>query len=83
MNQQDEELEQYGETGIYSADKKIPPWLKLFYLILPVWGIIWWFLFWNGATGWLDRGSWNELEQAANTQFPLQNANQPEELSNK
>lgn len=75
MTHSDDEIEEYGETGIYSADAKIPGWLKLTYLILPIWGIIWFFFSWNGAAGWMDRGHWSELEKAANTQFPNVNYN--------
>lgn len=77
MSEDEDEIEEYGNTGIYSKDKKVPGWLKLSYLILPIWGIIWMFLYWNGASGWIDRGHWNQLEKVANTQFPLENANQP------
>lgn len=68
----DEELEEYGdgESTIESRDAKIPGWLKLIYLTLPIWGIIWLFLYWNGVHGWLDRGYWLQLEKAANTTFP-------------
>ena len=69
MKISDDEIEQYGETGIYSADAKVPLWLKIAYIALPIWGIIWMFLYWNGASGWIDRGQWWELEKAANTQW--------------
>ena len=82
MSHQDEELEQYGETGIYTGDVKVPAWLKLSYLIIPIWGIVWLFLYWNGASGWIDRGHWDELEKAANTQFPIENANEPIKKTN-
>lgn len=67
-----EELETYGDTGIYSADAKVPGWLKLNYILWPIWGIIWFYMFWNGSHGWLDRGYWHELQIAAKTTFPIQ-----------
>jgi len=65
-----EELEEYGDPGIFSADAKVPLWLKITYLLLPIWGIISFFMFWNGSWGWLDRGYWQQLQRAANTTFP-------------
>jgi hypothetical protein len=64
------ELEVYGD-GLTSADAKVPGWLKWTYIILPIWGIIVWYIYWNGSVGWLDRGSWAELQEAANTTFPF------------
>lgn len=69
------DIETYAE-GISSKDAKIPAWLKWIYLILPFWGILWFYLFWNGSYGWLDRGYWNELQKAANTTFPSINVDQ-------
>lgn len=72
-----EELEIYGDSGIESKHGgKIPIALKFFYITLPIWGIIVWFIYWNGAHGWLDRGYWFELEKAANTTFPIKNQNE-------
>ena len=64
-----EELEEYGDPYITSKDAKVPWWLKLTYIVLPIWGIIWFYLYWNGVEGWLDRGYWHALEKAANTTF--------------
>ena len=72
----DEELETYGDTGIYSADAKVPTWLKWNYVVWPIWGVIWFYLYCNGSHGWLDRGYWHELQVAANTTFPIHNVNQ-------
>lgn len=66
----DEEIEDYGETGIQSGNAPIPRWLIMVILILPFWGLVWFALFWNGSYGWLDRGHWHELQRAANTTFP-------------
>ncbi len=71
-----DELELYADGSIQSKNAKIPGWLKLVYLILPFWGLLWWILFWNGSYGWFDRGSWHELQKAANTTFPYENADQ-------
>lgn len=72
-----EELEDYIDPGILSADAKVPLWLKLTYISLPIWGIICFYLYWNGSHGWLDRGFWNQLQKAANTTYPYINQDQP------
>ena len=77
MSEPHEELEEYGDPKIASADAKIPRWLWLTYISLPIWGIIWFFLFWNGTWGWHDRGYWAELQKAANTTFPFTNEDDP------
>lgn len=76
-NNHSEELEEYGDPGILSADAKVPGWLKLTYLILPIWGVISFLMYWNGSWGWLDRGYWQELQRAANTTFPYINEEDP------
>jgi hypothetical protein len=81
MSTDENEAEEYGETGLYTFDKKVPWWLKLSYFVFPIWGFIWFYLFWNGATGWIDRGHWNELEKAANTTFPISNYQDPDQRS--
>ena len=65
-----EEIEEYGDQYIASAGAKVPRWLLWSYGILVIWGFIWFSLYWNGVTGWLDRGYWFQLEKAANTTFP-------------
>ena len=65
----DKEIESYGDTGIESKDAKVPIWLLITYAILPIWGIVWFYFFWNGSVGWLDRGYWNQLQKAAQTTF--------------
>lgn len=64
---EEEHLDFYADGSLVSADAKVPKWLKWVYIIMPLWGILWFFLFWNGSTGWLDRGYWGELQKAANT----------------
>jgi len=76
----DEEMDVYGDTGIESKNAKIDGWLKFVYIILPIWGIIWMFLYWNGVHGWLDRGHWNELEKAANTTISNHNYSESDKL---
>lgn len=66
------------EDSITSADARVPRWLKLTYIILPIWGIIVWVLYWNGSMGYLDRGSWRELQEAANTTYPFINYTDPD-----
>ncbi len=50
-----------------SNDAKVPRWLILTYIVLPIWGIYVWGVYWNGSVGWLDRGYWQQLQEAANT----------------
>jgi hypothetical protein len=65
----EEELEFYGDDNISSADARVPKWLKVSYVLLPIWGVIWFFYFFNGSSGWLDAGYWNQLQKAALTTF--------------
>lgn len=65
----EDELDVYGDSGIESRNANIDRWLKFFYIVLPIWGVFWLFFYWNGSTGWLDRGYWNQLEKAANTTY--------------
>lgn len=67
------EIELYADPGIATYDAKVPTFLKLTYLVLPIWGIITLYIFWNGSVGWFDRGYWKELQIAANTTFPFEN----------
>jgi hypothetical protein len=70
------EIEFYGDPDIATFDAKVPKFLKLTYLIWPIWGIITFYFFWNGSViGWMDRGYWYELQIAANTTFPIANQN--------
>lgn len=69
-----DEIEEYGDAYIQSYDRKVPMWLKLTYILLPIWGVIWMALYWNGESGWLDRGYWIELEKAANTTYPYKDS---------
>lgn len=75
--EKEEEIEEYGDPGIRSADAPVARWLKITYITLPIWGVIWFYLYCNGSYGWLDRGAWFRLEEAAKTTFPMKN-NVPE-----
>lgn len=70
---QHEEIELYGDQSIASGDAPVPRWLKFNYLFWILWGVVWFFLFWNGSWGWLDRGYWQQLQRAAGTVYPFQN----------
>lgn len=54
-----------------SYDTKIPRWLIWTYIILPLIGLFIWIHYWDGSTGWLDRGHWQGLQQAAKTTGPF------------
>lgn len=71
----EEELELYGDSRIASYNGKVPKFLLFTYAILPIWGLITLYFFWNGSYGWFDRGYWHELQIAANTTFPIENMN--------
>lgn len=68
-----EDLEDYGDPRIVSANAAVPLFLKWTYIILPIWGILTFAYYWNGSRGWLDRGYWEQLQRAANTTYPFQN----------
>ena len=73
------EIELYGDPGIATFDAKVPKFLLWTYAILPIWGIVTFYYFWNGSIGWFDRGYWQQLQIAANTTFPIENQNMPPE----
>lgn len=52
-----------------SGDRKVPRFLWMTYILLLIGGIWAFCTFWNGSHGWLDRGFWKPLQQAANTTF--------------
>lgn len=74
-SQHADEIELYGDPGIASYDAKVSKFLLATYLILPIWGLMTFYYFWNGSIGWFDRGYWHELQIAANTTFPIENQN--------
>lgn len=67
------EIELYGDPGIATYDAKIPFFLILTYIILPLWGLAVGYYYWNGSRGWLDRGYWHQLQIASNTTLPYEN----------
>jgi hypothetical protein len=71
----EEDVFNYGDERIASAHNKVSPFLKAVYIIMPIWGIIWWFLYWNGTSGWLDRGYWQQLQRANSSAYPFINFN--------
>lgn len=77
MTTPEDDLEEYPD-GIFSKDAKVAGWLKATYIILPIWGVISFFIFWNGSLGWWDRGYWDQLQRAANTTIPHININDPQ-----
>lgn len=85
QHQNDElgDIEYYGDDYIASGNAKVSGWLKFNYILWPIWGIVWFYLFWNGSTvPWFDRGYWNELQKAANTTFPAKNLDDPSQFKN-
>ncbi len=55
-----------------SEEKKVPLFLYITYIILIVGGIWGFITYWNGSHGWLDRGYWKPLQQAAGTTYPFE-----------
>ncbi len=68
-NEINEELEDYHDPRILSADAPVGIWLKILYISLPIWGVITFLIFWNGNPS----GYWSELQKAANTTYPFKN----------
>jgi hypothetical protein len=79
MSEQGEfKIDEYGDNEVREyADTPIPKFLIGTYIILPIWGAIWWFMFWNGSCGFLDRGYWAELEKAAGTTHVIEEEQVP------
>ncbi len=67
----EETLDLYADAEIPSNDARVPWWLKLTYISLPIWGIATWLIFWNGSVQNFDHGYWAELQSAANTTYPF------------
>lgn len=62
------ELEVFGDREVTEfADTPVPKFLLGVYAILPIWGLCWWLLFWDGSAGFLDRGHWHDLQEVAKT----------------
>lgn len=71
-----EELDVYADGAITSGHGKIPRWLWWFYIGMPIWGLVWLYVYWNGSFGWADNGYWEQLQRAANTTSPYINVNE-------
>lgn len=67
MNDDDEFFQQDADQIIRVHENKIPWWLKVTYILLPIWGLIAMYLYWNGTPGWFDPGHWQGLQEAAKT----------------
>jgi hypothetical protein len=77
MSGNEKDVEMYsGDPQLLQANHEIPKFLKWTYIILPIWGVIAWFVFFNGTFGWFDPGHWSQLQWAANTKIPYFNADQ-------
>lgn len=77
MSENSDEIEKYGDPWIDSADAKVPVWLLASYIVLPIWGILTFYFFWNGSLpGVMVNGPWHKLQEAANTTFPFHNENE-------
>lgn len=61
----------------FSKEASVPKFLRWTYWILPIWGIFAMYYYFNGSSGWLDRGYWHQLQIAANTTFPIENHDLP------
>ncbi len=57
------EVTEFGKT-------KVPKWLIASYIFWFAIGLMGFFLYWNGSSGFLDRGQWHSLQEAAKTTFP-------------
>lgn len=66
---EEHELEIYGDEGIASEDARFPRWLVISYVVLPIWGILTGFYYFNGSHGWLDPSYWQQLQKAALTTY--------------
>ncbi len=65
--------ENFEDVGVPDEDhQKIPRWLFWSYPFWILLGLFWCYYFWDGSWGWLDRGYWYQLEQAANTTPPYE-----------
>lgn len=67
----DHEVVEYNNT-------RTPRWLWIFYIGTPLFAALWIWIFWNGTTEPLDPGHWHQLQQAADTTFPLQASKGPD-----
>jgi len=52
---------------IQEYSRPIPLWLRLMYIILPIWGVVILWLYWSGSWGIMDPGTWQSLQEASQT----------------
>lgn len=72
-NQPRYSVEDYADHEIQEfVGVPVPTFLKWVYGILPIWGILWLWFYWDGSQGALDRGNWQSLQTAAKTTFASQ-----------
>ncbi len=70
MEKNSPDIEEYADGEITEyAESTVPRFLKCVYFTLPIWGMVSFYLFWNGSSGWFDRGYWHELQKAAKTTY--------------
>lgn len=55
-----------------SEENKIPKILIYIFILLFIGGLAGFFINWNGAHGWFDRGYWQKLQQVAETTYPYE-----------
>ena len=81
MESKKRKVSHYADREIFEYDDtKVPKFLKWVYVIVPIWGIFWFYQYWNGSHGVLDRGHWQGLEKAAKTTVPFE---RPDKVSEK
>lgn len=79
MSNEEREVIHYSDGEIEEfKGTRVPRFLLFVYCILPIWGVFWFIFFWDGSSGWLDRGHWSQLEQAANTTAPFETNQGPD-----
>lgn len=73
---EEDSIDYYGDEHITSYHGKVPLWLKIQYVFWIAWGVVWFFLYWNGSWGYLDKGYWHQLQISAQTTFPQQDSSE-------
>lgn len=69
--EENEDRETYGDSGIVSLEGKVPNFLRWSYWVLLIWGILTLYFYGNGSCGFLDGKCWQGLQVAAKTTFPI------------
>ncbi len=65
----EEEIVVFGDNEVteFAHSEPVPLYLKITYVVVVVWGVVWLWQNFDGSGGWIDRGSWHQLQKAANT----------------